>query len=202
MICKFCGSRLPEGAAVCPGCGKENRMEGGNGFWDIVKRDPKEKTAVPEQALCQVPAEEKEEFFHRMAQQRAVLEKRMHRTLVGGAFCSILIVLLSMSTFLVLRRQDNHRMQKMLQEMESRQEEENTKHSEQLEQLIEMAASGRFALALEMNPDTGKASLVLKAVSEETEENSKQESNDQENSTQESSERETSDEKAAEKEDE
>lgn len=177
-------------------------MEGGNGFWDIVKRDPKEKTAVPEQALCQVPAEEKEEFFHRMAQQRAVLEKRMHRTLVGGAFCSILIVLLSMSTFLVLRRQDNHRMQKMLQEMESRQEEENTKHSEQLEQLIKMAASGRFALALEIDPETGKASLVLKSVSKEATENGGQENGGQENSGQESGGQESSDQEAVGKQDE
>lgn len=38
MFCKNCGKRIKPSDSVCPWCGEKQRIEGGNGFWDIVEQ--------------------------------------------------------------------------------------------------------------------------------------------------------------------
>lgn len=48
MFCTNCGKRIPASTVRCPSCGQEqDRLEGGNGFWDMVDGPRLNQTPEP-----------------------------------------------------------------------------------------------------------------------------------------------------------
>lgn len=50
MFCKHCGSKIDPNNPVCPNCGTQVSLSGGNGFWDIAgepKRETSQQQSTP-----------------------------------------------------------------------------------------------------------------------------------------------------------
>lgn len=60
MLCKNCGKRIKPTDNTCPWCGEaQSRIEGGNGFWDIVDRKN-------EDTISRDTHDEQSEIFHNL----------------------------------------------------------------------------------------------------------------------------------------
>ena len=47
MFCKYCGSKMDSDNPVCPNCGTQVSLSGGNGFWDMAGEPKREITQQP-----------------------------------------------------------------------------------------------------------------------------------------------------------
>lgn len=98
MFCRYCGKTL-NNVMSCPNCGKDNgSLEGGNGFWDILKPSDEEESRKSQKEVVNVKRQKSED------KADLIKEKKKRRQLGKAliAACLLCFALIGTVVFLGL----------------------------------------------------------------------------------------------------
>lgn len=83
MFCKHCGSKIDPNNPVCPNCGTQVSLSGGNGFWDMAGEPKRETTRQ------QSPPIAKEKIVVKEVRKTPILP-----IAISAAFCLLFLVIM------------------------------------------------------------------------------------------------------------
>lgn len=104
MFCKFCGKQVDPSSRVCPYCGtSQEARTGGNGFWDILGKEPVQ--SVPQTTAKPMGAPTYEGSARKEHKSKGVSSRVLLPVVVLGIVCTVILGVVELSALGTLKKE-------------------------------------------------------------------------------------------------
>ncbi len=104
MFCRFCGKQVDPSSRVCPYCGEtQEARTGGNGFWDILGKEPMQ--AVPQTVAKPIETPAYEDSDRKEPKKKGVGSRALLPTVILGIVCTVILGVVELSTLGTLKKE-------------------------------------------------------------------------------------------------
>ncbi len=142
MFCRFCGKQVDPSSRVCPYCGEpQEARTGGNGFWDILGKEPVQ--AVPQTVVKPIETPTYEDTTRKEPKKKGVSSRVLLLAVILGIVCTAILGVVELSTLGSLKKemtaalQENEAAIQALEKEAAAAAQENEKAIRALEKKIE-----------------------------------------------------------------